>query len=341
MKNHFAHFVSATLLMMGLISCGTPKSGNLPLPHLSPEESGLSLEKITDESSSIIAGQETGYRSTQKAYNEGICVSASFGWATDRLLDISPDGTEIAFLAVLNNQYNIMVRRTDIQNTTTQRTFRNVGDFSWGSDGKLYFGDAINWKRVQISSTDAHTGTLMRQLTNNSMDCNPVLSNDGEVLYFTRIDQTGTYIWSYNVDSGALTLCSRGYNPCPIGEGSEEFLCVRNSSSGTSEIWRVNYKLGIETLVLADKNRGFTNPRISPDGQWILCQGNSKSSITKKNNLDLFVVRTNGTDFIQLTYHPADDCCPVWSADGKFIYFISSRATEKEAYNIWKMKFDL
>ena len=31
----------------------------------------------------------------------------------------------------------------------------------------------------------------------------------------------------------------------------------------------------------------------------------------------------------------------VWSADGKSIYFLSSRATKDQAYNIWKMNFNL
>ena len=53
------------------------------------------------------------------------------------------------------------------------------------------------------------------------------------------------------------------------------------------------------------------------------------------------MVRKDGTGFIQLTYHPADDCCPVWSEDGKYIYFISSRANDNDAFNIWKMRFDL
>ena len=98
---------------------------------------------------------------------------------------------------------------------------------------------------------------------------------------------------------------------------------------------------GKETLIISDKKRGFTNPVLSPDGKWILCQGNSKSSITKAVNLDIFAIKTDGSQFIQLTYHPADDCCPVWSPDGKYIYFISTRANKEKAYNIWKMKFTL
>ena len=116
---------------------------------------------------------------------------------------------------------------------------------------------------------------------------------------------------------------------------------MRNSTAGISEIWLVNYIEGTETLILSDKNRGFTNPVLSPDGQWILCQGNSKSSISKKNNLDIFAVKIDGTGFVQLTYHPADDCCPVWSKDGKYIYFLSTRANKDDYFNIWRIRFDV
>lgn len=336
MKNRSAILLCCTGILLTASSCGTTY-----LASFSPEESGLNLMKITDESSSRIGGNGSGSMGSQQRANEGICLSEKFGWDSGRLLDISPAGTELAYLSVLDGQWNIMVRKTGPQSAATQRTFRSVGDFSWGKDGNLYFGDAVDGQRIQLSSTDAHLGSIMRQLTSNNCDVNPVLSNDGKKLFFTRIDNSGAFIWSYDLETGALVSCCRGYNPCPLGDSSDEFICVRNSTFGTSEIWRVNYEKGVETLILSDKNHGFTSPRVSPDGQWILCQGNGKSSISKKNNLDLYVIKIDGTNFVQLTYHPADDCSPAWSPDGKYIYFVSSRANEKKAFNIWKMKFDL
>ena len=56
-------------------------------------------------------------------------------------------------------------------------------------------------------------------------------------------------------------------------------------------------------------------------------------------NLDIFAVKIDGTQCIQLTYHPAEDCCPAWSADGKSVYFLSARANKKNMYNVWKMRF--
>ena len=116
---------------------------------------------------------------------------------------------------------------------------------------------------------------------------------------------------------------------------------MRNSSDGKSEIWYVDYVKGQESIILSDVNRSFTNPTLSPDGQWLLVVGNSASSISKKQNLDIFAVRTDGTQLTQLTYHPQQDCCPVWSKDGKSIYFISSRANKDMYYNIWRMNFNL
>ena len=54
-------------------------------------------------------------------------------------------------------------------------------------------------------------------------------------------------------------------------------------------------------------------------------------------NTDLFVCRIDGTGFAQLTYHAADDLSPVWSKDGRFIYFISQRGSSDGTANIWKM----
>lgn len=325
-----------SIALLSLSSCGAPKF----MASYAPEESGLNLMKITDEAANTVAGNRTNTFFAPYD-NVGGCSVEKFSWGTERLLDVSPDGTELAYVSIMNNQWNVMVRKAGPQGSATQRTFRTVGDFSWGGDDNIYFGDVVDYNRSQISSTNAHVGSIMRQLTSNNLDKNPILSKDGKTLYFTRVDKSGSFVWSYDLANGALTSCCRGYNPYPVGEGAGEFICVRNSSFGTSELWHVNYLKGQETLILTDKNRGFSNPCVSPDGQWVLCQGNSKSTISKKNNLDIFVVKKDGTAFIQLTYHPADDCCPVWSSDGKYIYFISSRANEKDAFNIWKMRFEL
>ena len=305
------------------------------------EETGLNVTKITDDEMNPVVGPTSGknwYVNTAKS-SIGGSKKGGLQWGTARTLAVSPDGTEIAYLTEKNNkQHNIMVRRSSGSGASTQRTFRNVRDFCWGPDGNLYLTDEIDNEQHKIVSMDAHKGSTMRQLTSNNIDYNPA-TIDGNIIFFTRGEKNGPSIWSYNKETGELVNCARGYQPSPISD--KEFLCTRNSSDGNSEIWLVNFVDGQETLIVADKNTGFSNPSLSPDGQWILMQGNAKSSSTKKQNLDLFVIRADGTQLTQLTYHPSNDFCPVWSADGKQIFFISSRGSKDENFNVWRMNFNL
>lgn len=332
--------IGFSALVLLLCSCTATKKY---LESYAPEEGGLNVQKITDESSNTVLGPGTyaGNATSFASSSLGGSKAAKFYWSTSRLLDVSPDGTELAYMSRNNKQDNVMIRRSTAQGAATQRTFRDLNSLSWGKDNQLYFSDVSDDAHAQICTTDAHVGSLLRQLTNSNIDRDPVVTSDGSLMFFTRFDRSGPSVWSLDLKTGSLTSCARGYNPCVIGDSKDEFICVRNNSNGQSEIWRVNFVLGQETLILSDKNRSYTNPSISPDGIWIVCEGNSKSTINKKNNLDIFAALVDGTSIVQLTYHPANDCCPVFSADGKSIYFISDRANKNDAYNIWKIRFDL
>ena len=342
------------VLVVGLLSsCGSSKG---VIDYAAPEEQGLNIQKITDENANSVLGASTELRKGNKGSglfsnitktdnfalsSRGGCKSAKYYWATGRYLAVSPDGSEIAYLNRANKQDNIMIRKATSSGASTQRTFRDIYSFSWGGDGNLYFADYSDNEHSQIGVTSARAGNIMRQLTNNNLDSDPVLSSDGSMILFTRLDKNGPSIWSLDLKDNNLTSCARGYNPIFVGDSKEEFICVRNNTSGISELWLVNYVKGQETLILSDKNRGFTNPVISPDGQWILCQGNSKSSQKKKQNLDIFAVKIDGSNFTQITYHAAVDCCPAWSPDGQSIFFLSTRGNKDENYNVWKMRFSL
>ncbi|MBQ4294803.1 MAG: PD40 domain-containing protein, partial [Prevotella sp.] len=265
MKKSFPVFMLFGALV--LVSCGGSKA---VVDTAAPEEQALNIQKITDESSNTVLGASTSLVSGKKGglwsslagmatsvtapanfaiSTRGGCKSAKYYWGTSRLLAMSPDGTELAYLNRSNKQDNIMIRRAATQGASTQRTFRDIGDFTWGEDGNLYFSDYSDGEHSQIGATNAHSGSIIRQLTSNNIDRNPILSKDGSLLLFTRLDKSGPSVWSLNLSDNTLTSCARGYDPCFIGDSKEEFLCVRNSTAGVSEIWKVNYVKGQETLI--------------------------------------------------------------------------------------------
>lgn len=343
MKQTFYFSVLASALL--LCSCGTTDTVTY-LEFFSPEEGGLNMTKITEESEGSIIGGSSGSLTYGYNYSTsvvGVHSTSNFKWYCYPSLSISPDGTKLAYISRLNKQDNIMVRNTSAQGVATQRSFRNVlGGINWGSNDRLYFADN-NTPNFYISSMDANKGSIMSQHTNGNVDDSfPILSSDGEVLFFTRWQKNyGPSIWALNLKDGSLSSCSRGFCPGIIPGKNNEYYCVRNNTDGRSEIWHVDYVSGQETIVLSDKNRSFTNPMLSPDGKWLLVVGNSQSSITKQQNTDIFVVRVDGSQLTQLTYHPANDLSPVWAKDGKSIYFISSRANKDQYFNIWRMNFAL
>ncbi|MDE6811204.1 MAG: hypothetical protein K2J15_02520, partial [Muribaculaceae bacterium] len=259
-----------------------------------------------------------------------------FNWSTGHRLAVSPDGAELAFLSITEDAHNVMVKKASPGGPATQRTFRRAQTIDWGKDGNIYFNDNTG-STSSIGQVDAHKGSLVKQMTTNNNDWFPALSKNGEMLYFTRFDNSGPSIWAFDKKKGELINCTRGFDPEPFGDDPYKILCARNSTKGNTEIWLIDLKNGDETLILSDINKGFTDPKVSPNGEWILVVGNSLSSISKKQNTDIYAVRLDGSQLTQITYHPEVDTCPVWSPDGKYIYFISSRANKDRKFNIWRI----
>ncbi len=292
------------------------------------EEAGIEFTKITSESDYVCMP-------VVKRRGESI------NWLSNRILDTSKDGTKLAYLSARNNTTNIFIKEIGRQGGSVQRTTRQaVLDFSYSPDGKYICFSEKSGKFNQVYQTDAQAGYVCRQITSNNQDYSPVYSSDMKSIFFARQENSGISVWSYNIANNFLSNYTKGMNPYPIA-GQTTILCSRLNAMGKGELWRINYETGIEECLVSDPNRSFTSPTLSPDGQWILFVGSNVLSSGTMNyaNTDIFVCRPDGTQKTQLTYHAADDLSPVWSKDGKCIYFISQRGSATGAANVWRMNF--
>lgn len=298
-----------------------------------PEENGITLVKITDESKEHVTAPEI-----EQTKN-------TIKWYGNQQLALSPDGAQIAYITSKQGQRNVFVRSTSKTGAIVQRSFRtNVQDVSWSPDGKNICFAEVNSYNSLIFMVNAFQGGALQQISGmNNSDYGPTFSPDGKSIFFSRYDaRYGYTIWSYNREGSYFTNYSVGKQVCCIDNKS--YLCTRQGSNGLDEIWLVNYEIGSETLILSSNDgKSFSTPSLSPDGKWVLCVGTSPIPNDRKNTqqLDLYVVRIDGTGFTQLTFHRAHDCSPIWSPDGKSIYFLSNRGSEKDnIWNIWKMSFN-
>jgi len=331
-SNYLKHISVAIVAAATLTSCGSKK---MFLDTLVPQEQGLMAVKLTDETQNSVVGNREDIPISGWS-TSGFAKGKKLTWDTGRRLAISPDGTELAYISIVDKAANVMIKKTMASSPSTQRTFRRAQNVFWGSDNCLYFNDNTG-STSTICSSDSHKGNLVKQVTTNNNDWNPAVSSDGELVYFTRFDSSGPYIWSVSLKTGELTNCARGYQPVVVGDDPYTILCTRNSLKGNSEIWILDLKNGSETLLLSDTEKGFSDPAVSPDGKWVLVVANSLSSITNKQNTDIYAVRVDGSQLTQITYHPEVDCSPVWSPDGKYIYFISARASKNRKFAIWRI----
>lgn len=295
-----------------------------------PEESGNQLIRITSDADCVC--MPIVKRSGSKRID----------WLSNRILDISTDGQHIAYLSARNNTTNIFIKDLDKQGGSVQRTNRSaILDFSYSPNGKYICFSESRGGANQIFRTDAEKGYVCRQITSGNQDYSPVYSMDMTQIFFARQETNSVSIWSYNVQNNFLSTFTSGMNPYPV-KSEQAFVCTRLNASGKSEIWKINYQTNTEECIISDPERSFTSPVISPDGKWLLFVGSS--SITSGTftylNTDIFVAKMDGTDMVQLTYHAADDLSPVWSKDGKYIYFISQRGSASGTANIWRMNFN-
>lgn len=305
-----------------------------------PEEGGINLQRITEDADAVLT---PNIKSSASFF--GRSKSTTLDWWVNPQIALSPDGAKIGYINYKNKTQNIMIKSAATGGASVQRTFRTaVEDFTWSRDGKTLCFTELRGGHHGIYLVNAEQGSVVQQISNgNDNDLGGVISYDGRNIFFHRGEGFASYsLWSFNRDTNLFSNYSRGMTPCLIPKLTNSIYCCRFTDKKESEIWRINFETGVEEIILAQPGKSFTTPQLSPDGKWILCTGSSVSEKEKQPNTDIFVIRTDGTGFTQLTYHPGNDLSAIWAPDGKNIYFISQRGTANEnVYNVWKMDFNL
>jgi dipeptidyl aminopeptidase/acylaminoacyl peptidase len=89
---------------------------------------------------------------------------------------------------------------------------------------------------------------------------------------------------------------------------------------------------GKRAITLDDHTRiiNVGDPQRSPDGMWVAYTVTTIDAEKDRRNTDVWMVKWDGSEQLQLTSSPDGESSPRWSPDNKYLAFVASRGTEEE-----------
>ncbi len=115
-------------------------------------------------------------------------------------------------------------------------------------------------------------------------------------------------------------------------------LVYQSDARGRPKIFTIDVATRqVRQLTIGDDWRD-ESPRWSPDGQWIAFTSNrahyGAQPETGTPDLDVYVMRPDGTEVRRITTDPGNDHDPSWMPDGQSLVFSSDRASRGDLYRV-------
>lgn len=166
-------------------------------------------------------------------------------------------------------------------------------------------------------------------------------SGEEKVLVDSGTGSYSDFVWSPKCDKIAYTLGGKelhvrninGSNsrlllkdssqviyPTDWSRDEEKIVCFFEGNDQKVKIGTVTSKGQAKFLISGNSTEFHSEPKISPDGNYI-----AFSQGLIGGNTDIFLLTSDGDEKIRVTTHPGRDENPVWSSDGRYLLFLSDR----------------
>jgi serine/threonine protein kinase len=167
------------------------------------------------------------------------------------------------------------------------------------------------------------------------VDLAPVFSPDGTRIAFSS-SREGEGIFVMDTDGrNIIRVTPDGYNPAwspdskEIAVGEDRIFDYEGRNQIHSRLFAVNVQTGARRLIT---NGDAVQPNWSPHGHRIAYWG-----VHKGGQRDIWTVPASGGEPVVVTFDRQVDWNPVWSRDGKYLYFLSDRGG---SMNLWRAPID-
>lgn len=187
----------------------------------------------------------------------------------------------------------------------------------------------IFWQRIGSSKAINLTED------NDADDTQPACSPDGMRVAF-RSERNGGGLFVMGASGENVKRISNFcHNPAWSPDGQHivcgtDYIFNPKLRSAKSRIVVINVASGQERVLVKDEDAA--QPRWSPGGQRIAFYRR-----TAANRRDIWTIAADGSDPRAVTDDTAVDWNPVWSGDGKYLYFASDR---KAVASLWRVRID-
>lgn len=245
-----------------------------------------------------------------------------------RALDVSPDGTRVAYSTSGRRGFEIWVCDIDGSNSVNLTETDGISELgpSWSPDGTQFSFTIFSNGRGNVYIMDADGENTLGLTNHPSFNGGAAWSPDGSRLAFTS-DRDGTrQIYLMNTDGSDLQNVTNNFvenvhyvQPDWSPDGNriayvaivvhERHIYLRNVT-------------GDPPQALVTNTTTAEHPSWSPDGSLIAFTSNLEG----KN--DIFVMNPGGQEVVNLTHGVGRNEYPTWTPDGRIIY--ASRRTLEE-----------
>jgi serine/threonine protein kinase/Tol biopolymer transport system component len=197
-----------------------------------------------------------------------------------------------------------------------------IGDYdpSWSPvDNRIVFTTIRDFDRPQIWVLDVDSGQSVNLSQNTQADYQPSWSADGSKILFSSNRVIGrAKLWVMDADGQNVVEFSRSDNRTNIEavwspDGDQVvFTQFDSQGRGIPILVGTNWhdggpEAGLEEYRLSDDPAGMREADFSPDGLWIVFSINSDPA-----NLDLFMMRLDGSEMTPLVVNDSNDFDPAW-----------------------------
>jgi TolB protein len=196
-------------------------------------------------------------------------------------------------------------------------------------------------------------GAAPKQLTNDpALDYDPTFSPDGRWVVFCSERSGSPQLYALDPDKpDSPRPLTHGpfMNGAPVFAPDGKSLMFVSDRDGNADIFSMAFRSGDsaagEKAVNLTKNSGGDfRPAISPDGKNVAFSSDRDTWIETINDrstairCEIYLMNIDGSNPRRLTNSNAFNGSPVWSRDGRTIYFYSDR--DGGAFRIWAMDAD-